>query len=151
MQEIKEDKYLIISNGDEVIHNIHNGHGHATVTGQPFMLIGDTEEYVNDLFYSEWSKDEDGNLTGTPYPVDWIVGHVSEADALVIDNAIMSIASFIKFKPIKHPDRDDWANPLQMRVIEEIPDGQIKDSVGQILASTSNRRTNDEMKLDGWF
>lgn len=152
MYEIfKQDKFLLISNGDGVIHHVHNETNSVTTTGQPFMLIGDTEEYVNDLFYSEWSKDEEGVLTGTAFPIDWIVGHDSEAEALVIIDAIMSVASFIKFRPIKHPDREEWANPVQMKVVEEIPDGEVKTTLVQILGATTDQKTNNEMKSDGWF
>lgn len=160
MQEIvKEDKYLIISNGRELIVHIHNTNNTVTSSGQPFMLLDDTLSGVCDLFYSDWTPltgeeyDVDSEeVSGVPYNIDWHIGKESEEDVQQICDLVMSISENVKIQPIKHPDREEWATPYQEKIFSTLPDGEVKNILIQELqASEPNRRTTDEMKSDGWF
>lgn len=160
----KVSKYAIITDGRDVIHNIHNTEETVTTTGQPFMITGDTEAEVNDLFYNSWKYvDDQGNvvtdsddpyktLQGTPSEITWHVNHPSYDEAMGMNNAVMSVAPFIHTQPIKHPNREEYANPVQQKVLGSIPDGEVKTQLIQTLTNDAEHiLTREQMEADGWF
>lgn len=155
MYEIKnEKKFLIISNGVDVVHRVQNNIDNVTTTGQPFMLIGDTEEFVNDIFYKSWKYVDNisHEFVATPRPIYWITGHSSEQEAQNTCDFVMSLVDFILLKPIKHPSFSNWANPLQSKVIEAIPSSSEKYQLLEIINNNlENTKSLSEMVADGWF
>jgi len=153
MQEVKkEDKYLIISNGRDLVVNIHNIEKTVTSSGQTFMLIGDSWEEVCDLFYSEYTIGNEDEIVGEPYEILWHINYDTEEEAQQVCDLIMSISDKIKLKPIQHPVSGYWATPYQVLVFNSIPDGDIKNMLLQKLQdSEQNKRTRAEMEANGWF
>lgn len=160
----KVSEYAIITDGRDVIHHVHNTEETVTTTGQPFMITGATEEIVNDLFYDNWEYlDDQGNLvtdpsvidkmlSGNPTEIKWHVNHPSYDEANSLDKTVMGVAPFIKFHPIKHPDREEYANPVQQKVLDGIPDGDVKTQLIQTLTDDAEHiLTREQMEADGWF
>ena len=146
----EKEAYLIITDGRDVIHEVQNNTGNVTATSHPFLLMCDTKKEATDLFYSSWSEDEERIVTSVQNEIKWGTGYTSFAEIQGICNAVMSIADWLIIKPIKHPNRDEWAGVMQEAALNALPNSDIKTTILGNLTSPSVL-TRTEMESDGWF
>lgn len=153
---ISQDKWLLFSDGRDVVHMLHNTVDNQTTSGQPFMLCTDTEEALIALFYQTYTKDVDGNVTvAIPYPIKWNARFDSiERASLICDLINQASGGIVQVQSIKHPTRDEWATPFQENVVAAIPEGELKNTLlnnlqGSIAAGYL--LTREQMEEEGWF
>ncbi len=152
IEVVNQETYMGIMNGNGVCITVHNTATSTTVSNQPFCVFASTQEALNNLIYSEWNADDMQNAVQRN--IDWNVSYDTEADAQAVCNLVMTADSNIQIRPIKHPDRDEWATPFMQSVFDNIPASETKTSLLSLLNASNtagHKRTKAQMKTDGWF
>jgi len=172
----KKDRYAIITNGFGIIQGpIHNQVNQETTSGQPFMIVSNTEEKVIDLFFSEYSikyVDDEGNQIdryGNAYteetcdevqkvaikrPIDWDINYTIKAQAQdVCDKVMIASNNYFFITPIKHPTLELWATPYQDYILNSLQESTLKNtliSLSNYSINKGNRRAEQQMIDEGW-
>lgn len=151
---VNQDTYIIVTDGFDVIHGpIHSGNDQITTTGQPFMVLAPSEAEVIDLYFSEYTVDEETDeITYVQRDIVWTVEYTEE-DALTICDLVSTIADYLLIQPIKHPQRDEWAVPVQEYIFGLLPPGPEKTALeqqAQASIAAGRRKTAQEMTEGGW-
>lgn len=159
MYEIKkENKWLVLTNGRNIIHGpIENTVETVTKSGQNFAIFGDTKDYVIDLAFEEYSENEDEEGNVTVYkklrPITWLVDYTQQ-EAENARNNFNTTSINAKIEYIKHPEREEYALPMQDYIFSTIPDGQLKDGMIEVARDkimNGKQLSNQQMTEQGWF
>ena len=159
MYEInKENKWLVLSDGRNVIHGpIENTTETVTTSGQKFAIFGDTKEYVVDLAFDEYLEEEDENgnklVSKTLRDIKWLVDYTYQ-EAETARNNFNTASINAKIEYIKHPNREEYALPMQDYIFSTIPDGTLKDGMVEVATdkiTTGKCLDTQQMIEQGWF
>ena len=108
------DKY----SGPHQLHESKQNGSTTLTTGLPVVVYGDTAEEVCDLLFSSYTLGELGELT------DYVVrdialstGYDTEAEALEFATDAQEEVAGLLMRPLKHPDRDEWALPVSSHIL----------------------------------
>ena len=138
---------------NEIYHEIDPKVGQGILSGLPVVIYGTTKADVYDQLFSAYTLDENGNLdTYTAHDITVSVDY-SEADADQTSQDAMDICSGLKTRPIKHPDRDEWAMIVSTVVLSSAPAGPAKDALLAKHADKVNNGHNKSKanaKADNW-
>jgi hypothetical protein len=118
-------------------------------TGQPLTVFFDDRAKLSELMYDVY--DENDAKSNVPRDIIWSVGYTEEGSTTIAD--LLNDLGFLIIKPIKHPDRNEWAIPFSQKIFDEIPDGVTKDTLGAYHVTSvtnGNSKSKSEMLLDGW-
>ena len=147
-----KDIYFVANN--PLIDTFHQGLvevGGSLGTGQPIIVLGDTEEEALNLIYSHVANENDIDDVSIPHEVQWSVGY-NLSDATIVRDLINSY-EFVNVNFIKHPDRNEYAIPFQNVIFNAMPDDANKASLliyATASVSEGRRRSNQQMNDDGW-
>ena len=122
-------------------------------TGQPVVVYADTKEEAYDQLFSEYTLDADGNLDTYTARATTLSIDYTEADADQTAADAMEIIDGLLTRPIKHPDRDEWAMVVSQQVLGRAKAGAKRDAllakhVGKV--SNGKNKSKDQAKLDNW-
>lgn len=122
-------------------------------TGLPVVIYGTTKADVYDQLFSAYTLDADGRLdTYTAHDITVSVDY-SEADADQTSQDAMEICTGLKTRPIKHPDRDEWAMIVSTEVLAGGTEGAKKDALFDKHLDKVNQGKNkskSQAKADNW-
>ena len=148
------DKYFRTFNPLTGISHASGTGGKLPVSGQPFMIVGNSREEVDNLLFSEFEYDElDYRLVSyVEHPIHFSIGY-SEAEASAVIAILVQATLDIMVVPIKHPSRDVWAIPFSQPLMDYIPASAHKNQLEQIHLDRVNEgrvRTVAQMQSEGW-
>jgi hypothetical protein len=136
-----------------IYHEIELQPNQRVDSGLPVVIYGTTKADVYDQLFSAYTLDENGNLdTYTAHDITVSVDY-SEADADQTSQDAMEVCSGLKTRPIKHPDRDEWAMVVSTAVLSRGKDGPNKDALFDKHLDKVNagkNKTKNDAKSDNW-
>lgn len=154
MHTIKTQEYLFALNGHGVLHGPIDNNKTITDTGQPFVVVADTESSVIELLFETYSINPDTRkVTGTMRPFDWLTSYTLKQaqDACVIFNSISKQAQVL---PIKHPNSNEYALPIQEYIFNMLPSGKAKKTMSDVITQkgkAGKKVSSQEMVREKWF
>jgi hypothetical protein len=153
---VHDHKHIIFTDGRDVIHQISNEFGQQTDSGQPFMVSSDDLATLIGLFYETTTVDDEGNIAGLiPYPIKWNARFDDESRAQLAC-ALLNTASggAVQMRYIKHPARNEWATPLQLVILNALPESEVKTQMLQWVYASQQAGyvlVRAQMEAEGWF
>lgn len=122
-------------------------------TGLPVIIYGTTKADVYDQLFSAYTLDADGRLdTYTAHGITVSVDY-TEADADQTAAEAMDIIDGLMTRPIKHPNRNEWAMVVNGAVLARAQDGDKKDALFDKHLDKVNKGKNkskSQAKADKW-
>ena len=170
-------EHVIATNGVNVYHRLEIDSNQVMSTGQPFVIHGTDRQHIYDMLYStaEFDQTEEFITTfveeyeGDPdlleYSLDekyvlvfrdditWSVNYTLEDSNNAIA-ALQSIIPEIKLSTVKHPSREEYALPWSDYIMNNAPDGDIKNQLFAMhdqSVADGDVRTDEEFLAEGWF
>ena len=142
-------------------------------TGQPLLLVGGDANQVIDSIYSSYPEnkitamtdadfipsiefDENGDIIEGPKilrEITWSVGYTLEEANQTIA-IVNQLIPDLYLQAIKHPDREEYALPWSEYIVDNAPDGALKDAINAKHSETvseGNSKTKEEMIAGGWI
>jgi hypothetical protein len=150
------DRHIIFTDGRDAVLYAHNTEQNETMCGQPFMVSAATQADLFALFYEATEVDEQGNIVGVrPYPIRWNARFDDESRAqLACDLLNIASGGAVQMRYIKHPARNEWATPLQLVILNALPESEAKTQM-QAWAAASEAAgyvlTRANMEAEGWW
>jgi hypothetical protein len=165
---INTEKYMIFTNGYNIMHLVESNDGYQVSSGQPMCLFLDDKQSLINMFFESYietqpklinGSEELINKTQTLYPiytirpVIWSIGYSLEGANEI--QSLIATTDFVRVTPIKHPNRDEYAIPFIQTVFDAIPDDlpakQVLLQRAMYKIVNGQRKNNMQMIEDGWF
>lgn len=138
----------------DVYHIFENDTHQTTTTGQPVMIYTDNLDETLSLLFESYELDDQNQLISfVERPISVSVEYVESEAMSTVADAEEEIEG-LKIKPIKHPDKDEWAIIFSQHVFNEKgkngPKRQaLLDKVGQRMAQ-GKHKDKETAKGLGW-
>tara|TARA_R110002012_G_scaffold120651_1_gene270044 strand:+ start:1797 stop:2288 length:492 start_codon:yes stop_codon:yes gene_type:complete len=122
-------------------------------TGLPVVVYGATMADVYDQLFSAYTLDENGNLDTYTERTATLSVDYSEAEGNQTAAEAMEIIDGLMTRPIKHPDRNEWAMAVNGTVLARAQNGDKKDALlAKHLDKVNNghNKSKSQAKDDNW-
>jgi hypothetical protein len=137
----------------DIYYEIDPEVGQGILSGLPVVLYGATQAEVYDKLFSAWTVDAGGSLdTYTPHDITVSVDY-TETDGQQTAADAMAAVGGLMTRPIKHPDRDEWAMIVSTVVLSSAPDGPAKDALMAKHADkvdNGHNKSKADARADNW-
>lgn len=138
---------------NDIYHAIEIEQGSAVKTGLPVLVYGATKADAYDKVFTEWTEDADGNLDSYTARETTLSSDYTPEDAEQTILDAQECCDGLMIRPIKHPDRDEWAMNVSTHILSNGKEGAAKDRLfdrhlDKINAGKNKSKAN--AKNDNW-
>jgi hypothetical protein len=138
---------------NDIYHEFMVDDIHVMTTGQPVVIYAATQAEAYDKVFSEYTLDESGQLETYAVRETTLSIDYTEADAIQTAADAMEAAPGLLIRPVKHPDRDEWAMNVSAHVITTAPPSAKKDEIlAKHASKVAGGKNKDKAtaKQEGW-
>jgi len=138
---------------NDIYHEIEVTDSKRMDTGLPVVVYGATKAEVFNQLFGAWTVDDDGKLdTYTARDITVSIDYTKEDGEQTATDA-MDIISGLMTRPVKHPDRDEWAMHVSTHILSNGKAGAAKDRLMDKHLDKMNagkNKSKQDAKADNW-